>query len=215
MTERERTEYFRTRRKNPYLPAKYAMHNRPVLLDEVDEKDWRQGPCWTLRRDGFDIEIDCEAESTAPKSDDGYGEYVDRSYYSEYPVPGEQTPMGLPASHFVWSHSYSGPEFFFPDYVEDQFNYFRSQGASKSVARDLTCRWIEDYITDMQGLTYWFVNVSASRNGIELAQTGIGTTTLEVNEEDDLLNCVSECALIDEVTDEAKHNLDLLVATNE
>lgn len=214
MTTQER--YLKLRRAHPFMDAKR-------ILEWAKTPDASEG--WEETRNGFSREVDgfticltVEDESIYPREDDGLGHYVQERnadyawrWEGNYPEPAESFPLGLPYTAF----RYSGPGwvqgegsgYFLPDGVEEQFDYYRKAGQSKSVAWELTRQYVESTLTAFfsSPLTYATVTVTAYKNGVELDSDSMGTSYID---RDDVFTLVKEYDMIDTATQRAYETLE-------
>lgn len=99
------------------------------------------------------------------------------------------------------------PGYFIPSEMDDQFAYYRRNGASRAVAWDLTKAWVEQQISDLFSgpLLNLVVTVEAWREGVELASTSMGTDIIDNDEgRNYVFEMVDEHAMVDTVIDEAR-----------
>lgn len=175
-----------------------------------------------------------------------YGSYVqtgfvrdDYEWHGNWPRPNqlpefERTEPGLTTSgdrrrliRFPYTAiRYSGPGwvqgeeggYFIPSEIEDEFEFYRRRGQSRSAAWDLTKAWIEAQNSMLfhSPLTNCFVRVSAHREGVKLADTGMGT---DVSGDDEgrayIFDMVAEHGMVEEVIREAREVIAKLAATEE
>lgn len=195
----------------------------------------RRDNTWTREVEGFTIRLHVEEESIFPipnkHGDTDYGSYVDevRNYYDydstaqwggNWNPPREDAPLGIPYT----SIRYDGPGwtqgeqggYFIPDDIEGTFESFRRAGQSKSVAWDLTKADVEAQISMLfhSPLTNCYVKVSAHREGVELADTGMGT---DVSGDDEgrayIFEMVAEHGMVEEVIEQARETIARLATT--
>jgi hypothetical protein len=221
--------YRASRKKYPTMGADRALAIARYEATTYD--DWEEdssGERVTTERDGFKIVLRAVLESNCPQPqgrrtnysvEADYGTYVaavgrDHSPHY-YPTPALPPPMGLPAAHFkhptatrdVW-------EFFYLDYIEDEYAAYRKSGMSKSVARDQLVAWIERTVSElMTDLAYYDVTVKVYRNDIELGASSMTYDTLTDGRSEEFIGFALEHGLVDEALDEAKQALANLVAT--
>jgi len=222
--------YRKHRREYPFMSAQTAL--RWAKTEDASE-GWeasRRDNEWTREVEGFTITLRTDEESIFPlpnrHGDTDYGRYVDETRYEDYdwrgnfPRPSENAPLGLPYT----SIRYDGPGwvqgerggYFIPEGVEEQYDYFRRSGQSKSVAWDLTKEWVEAQISMLfhSPLTNATVIVTASKEGVELSSTAMGTDYSGDEEgRSYVFQMVKEYEMIDEVIDEAREVIQKLVAS--
>jgi hypothetical protein len=226
-------KYTESRRKDPLFSARYALANAKMVSDSGKwEAEGGHDAEWTMEQDGLTIKLRVEDESIFPIPDrhgvTDFGTYVDelRSDYYEgdwggnWPPPAEKAPLGLPYTAI----RYSGPGwvqgdmsggYFILDGIEEHFEWKRRQGQSKSVAWDLTRKFVEDQLTMLfcSPLTNCVVIVSAWSEDIELASTAIGTDVSGDDEgRDYIFQMVEENGMIDEVVEDAKAEIKRMAA---
>jgi hypothetical protein len=231
MTDKQRERYRRIRRDHPFMPAKHALSwaKTPDASERWDEALTGGEGRYEREVEGFTIRLRVEEESIYPvpnrHGDTDYGRYVDEvSNYHDYgstmswggnwPPPREDAPLGIPYTAI----RYSGPGwvqgegsgYFIPDGIEDEYESFRRRGQSKSVAWELTLRWVEDQLEMLfsSPLTTCDVIVSAEREGVKLASTCMGT---DVSGDDEgreyIFQMVEDHDMIGEVLTEARERI--------
>lgn len=171
-----------------------------------------------------------------------YGRYVDErgsarwgwdgEWNGNWPEPAEHATFEVierNGQHARWREirfpytaiRYSGPGwtqgegsgYFIPDCIEDQFDYYRRSGQSRSVAWDLTREWIEAQLKMLfsSPLTNGPVEVTVSKEDIELASTSIWTD-ISGDEEGYIFVCADDYGLVEEALEQARENIDKLTA---
>jgi hypothetical protein len=225
-------KYRSNRREHPFMPAKHALSwaKRPDAQDA-----WEPGggheDTWTKEVGGLTILLRVESESIFPipnrHGDTDYGSYVDEvgidynyDWRGNWREPAEHAPLGLPYTAI----RYSGPGwvqgdmeggYFIPDGIEEEYKSYRSMGQSKSVAWELTRKFVEDQLKMLfvSPLTNMVVHVTALSEGIELAHTCMGT---DVSGDEEgrayIFEMVEEHGMVDEVVEEAQVEIKRLAA---
>lgn len=228
MDTRTLTRYHKIRRENPLLPATHALEWARASAHAGD--DWREArghQTWTREVEGFTVTLREVSESIYPKpGDDGLGDYAQeaRDDYGEwqgaYPAPAATLPLGLPYTAF----RYSGPGwtqgeepgYFIPANIEEEYDALRKRGQSRSVAWDMMHEYVKDTLDSFFSapLTYCVLEVTVSREGVDLASEVIGTSYVDDDDgRGDIFTCVEEHGLIEEAISEARATLDELGAT--
>lgn len=225
--------YRELRAKHPFMPAASVLTWAKTPSEAAEGWEEARGHNnWEREVDGFTIRLHVDEESIFPipdkQGDTDYGSYVQESRRSNdgddwrgnYPMPVISAPLGIPYT----SIRYSGPGwvqgeeggYFIPDGIEDAFKEFRRKGQSKSVAWDLTKADVEAQISMLfhSPLTNCYVKVSAHREGVELADTGMGT---DVSGDDEgrayIFEMVAEHGMVEEVIEQARETIERLGAS--
>lgn len=223
-------KYSELRRKNPFLSASTAL----TIAKSADKSEgWEESSDnqWTQEVDGLTITLNTEDESIYPVPDGhgvtDYGTYIDEGGSEDYewngnwPRPNELPPLGFPYT----SIRYSGPGwtqglrsgYFIPEGIVDHYEWLRSNGQSRSVSWDMTKEFIEEQLSTLfsSPLTNTFITVTASKKGIVLASTSIGT---DISGDDEgrayIFELVDECGMVTEVVDDAKAAIAELAKVN-
>lgn len=226
-------KYRKYRTESPMHPAKHAL--AWAKLPDAEEP-WESHGDESYKRevDGFTVILKVETESIFPEcnknGETDYGSYVqergsqrwgwDGEWNGNWPEPQEFPPLGLPYT----SIRYSGPGwvqgesggYFIPDHIEEQYDYYRRAGQSKSVAWDMTKEWVEGMISDLfhAPLSNCYINIKVYKEDIELGSAGIGTDIISNNEgEKYIFQCVEEHGLVDEAIEQARDNIVKLAHT--
>lgn len=234
-------KYRELRRKDPLLPACYALSQAKVA--SARDKWEGDGNDFTREVEGFTVKLHVEEESIYPVPDRNgstdYGSYVDEDsrgyaydWQGNWPQPlefasfrlAEDTPSGKRVRSINFPYTairYHGPGwmpgeedgYFIPDGIEEQFDYYRRSGQSRQAAWDLTRQWVEEQLEMLfsSPLTNCVVIVKAYKEDIELGSTAMGT---DVSGDTDgwnyVFDMVEEHALIEDVIEEARENIDKL-----
>lgn len=220
MDDKIKEKYAKNRRNHPWMSAKNALDWAKRERDYSADWDYvsNTGSTYSREVDGFTVTLKINHDSQFPEDGD-MGHYVNGissynwssgEWSGNYPEPNEDFPLNLPYTSFA-SGSYSQDRhaypYWVPDGVEEQFVFYRRNGASKSVAWDLTKEWVEQMIKDFFGgpLVYVYVTVTVSKDGIELGGDSIGTNYVDDHEGQNYpFQCVEEHGMIEEAMNEAK-----------
>jgi hypothetical protein len=217
------TRYRKHRRDNPLMPAATALRWAKQRDASQDWEEARDG--YTREVDGFTVTLTVVDESIYPMPEDDYGEYVKESRYGggewggNYPEPASHDwPLGLPYTsfHFDGCQRSSDGGYFVPDRVQEWYDHLRKRGQSRSVAWLQTKEWVEQTLASFFSgpLTYCFIRVTASREGVELGSDSIGTTYIGDDEgRAYIFTCVDEHGMVDTAIDAADDKLAELAAT--
>lgn len=220
------TKYHELRRKHPLLSASTILRwaKQPDHAEQWEpggnhptSDGW--GSNFVREVDCFTVTLTVEVESTFPVDGDCLGHYVEAENYSVGPEnkPVEETPLNLPPKIFASVSYYNADRgaypYFFPDNVDDFYERRRKDGASKSVAWMDTYEMVEETIASFFGgpLVNAYLKVTASKAGVELGESGIGTDYIDDYEGAKyVFMCVEEHGLVNEAISEAKAKLDAL-----
>lgn len=216
------TRYRKIRRNTPMLPARYALSwaKQPDASQDWDE----EGEHFTREVDGFTLTLRVVIESVYPAEGEGLGSYMreareTRHYHDEmsgwrgnYPEPAETFPLGLPYTSFRYEgcNRRGDAGYFVPDGIEDTYKHLRQCGQSRAVAWELTREDVETQVSEFFGapLTNCVVIVEASREGVKLGSSAMGTSYLDNDEgRADPFVCAEECGMVDEAIEEARATL--------
>lgn len=216
-------EYQRLRSETPLMSASTALAIARAHHEDYGwEEDHVSGEymCWRKTVDGFDVMLKVSEESIYPMPGDGLGEYVDGHWGEQEFEPNESTPLNLPAGIFRYDDAGARESrFFFPAYMDDEYEFLRTLGGqSASVARDMLRTRIEARISDFfhAPLTYVHVEVTVSRNDVELGSDAIGSSFIAGNNyEADLFQMVEEHGMVDNAIEQAEAALASIVITDE
>jgi len=220
-------KYRKLRREHPFMPAKVVLAwAKTADASEGWEQSSRTDNQWEREVEGFDVRLSVEEESIFPvpnkHGDTDYGHYVtergssrwgwDGDWNGNWPEPSEHAPLGLPytAIRFSGPGWVQGEEggYFIPDYIEEQYDFYRRAGQSKSVAWDLTRQYVEDQLSMLfsSPLTNCVVCITVYKNDIELASTCMGTDVSGDDEgRDYIFQMVNEHDMIEDTIADAKH----------
>lgn len=227
LNEHELRNYRRLRRETPLLAARYALS---IIRSRGKSHDWTETghDTWTMERDGFFLTLTTDVESIYPAPGDGFGEYVDEvrgwtslgghdewgGNYREPRLDDGRFPLGLPYTAFRYTGATQGDGgYFVPDEIEEQYDYYRREGQSKSVAWDLTRQWVEARISDYFGepLSYVNVTITVEREGVELGSSTMGTTILD--DWSYIFEMADEHGMVEDAIEEARDTLGRLCAS--
>jgi hypothetical protein len=202
--------------------AKFAPAKTALAIARMYERDYGWEPAgedrFTREQNGFTITLYAAVESCFVKPDDG-GHYVrTRESYVGHDGPNlaEATPLHLPATHFLYSTgSRDAYEAFFPDYVEDQYQWARTTGGmSRGVARDYITLWVTTLVSEYcsSDYVYYDLRVTASKNGIRLGEDALGNCDFINPREQDIFAMVEDHGMVDEAITAARAALEGLCA---
>jgi hypothetical protein len=216
MTADCKREYAKQRRKG--LPAATAL-----AIARMYTKEYGWEPVsgsydrWTREVDGFQVELSAVTESTYAKDGEGMGHYVrTRQSYVGHDNPDldEETPLGLPASHFIYATaSRDVYQAFFPDNVEEQYEWARTQGGmSRGVARDWVTEWVSTLVRECcsEDYVYLDLKVTVRRSGITLGTDTLGDCDFIDVRDADVFAMVEDHGMVEEAIDSAISALEAL-----
>lgn len=202
-------KYRQLRRDHPLASARDLLRWAKAPDASEGWQSTRHDGRWTREVEGYQICLRVEDESIYPHEDE-YGHYVaevrgdNYEWCGNYPEPAEALPLGLPYTAFRYDGYDRGDDggYFVPVGVEDQYDYYRGLGQSKSVARQLTRDWIESTISSYfsSPLINAEIIIEACKAGVLLGVASIGTS---YTGDDDGRAYVFECAADHELITDA------------